>query len=343
VKTHQNTLYVTTQGSYLARQGLAVLVRVKGETRLHVPIHNLSGIVCFGRVGCSPPLMALCGEAKVALSFMSTNGRFLARVEGPISGNVLLRREQYRRADEEAVSSRVARLLVAGKLANCRTLLLRAARDRAEGPAAERLRAAAQKISEGLHTLESQSNLDSVRGTEGEAAAAYFAVFDDQIVAQKDGFRFTARSRRPPLDPVNAILSFLYTLLAHDVRAALETVGLDPAVGFLHRDRPARPGLALDLMEELRPGLADRVALSVINRKQVTAHQFRRGETGGVVMSDEARKTVLTTWQERKNEEVMHPLLGERMTTGLVPFIQARLFARYLRGDLAEYPPFVWK
>jgi len=279
----------------------------------------------------------------VAVSFLSTSGRFLARVEGPVSGNVLLRREQYRRADDDAASARIARVIIGGKLANCRTLLMRAAREHSDPAAAERLRGASATISNGIQALAAGPALDAARGTEGEAGATYFGVFDDLVVAQKNDFRFTKRSRRPPLDPVNALLSFLYTLLMHDVRGALETVGLDPAVGFLHRDRPGRPGLALDLMEELRSGFADRVALSVINRKQVTASDFMTGETGGVVMSDSARKTVLKAWQERKNEEVTHPLLDERMTTGLVPFIQARLFARHLRGDLADYPPFVWK
>jgi len=338
-----NTLYVTTPGTYLAREGQNVLVRVEKETLLRVPIHTLGGIVCFGRVSASPGLMALCGEQNVALSFLSEHGRFRARVQGPVSGNVLLRREQYRRADSERASALIARTLVVGKIANARTVLLRAARDHAESTDADALRATAMELARTTDALARPLPLDAVRGKEGEAARAYFAVFDLLITAQKDGFFFRERSRRPPLDNMNALLSFLYTLLTHDVCAALEGVGLDPAVGFLHRDRPGRPGLALDLAEELRPVLADRLALALVNRQQVKARGFRTTESGAVHMDDATRKAVLVAYQKRKQDEVRHPFLDEKMALGLLPHAQAMLLARHLRGDIDGYPPFIWK
>lgn len=339
-----NTLYVTTQGAYLAREGETVLVRVEGETKLQVPIHTLGSIVCFGQVSVSPPLMGLCAERGVAVSFLSEHGRFLARIQGPVSGNVLLRREQYRRADDPAeASSEIARTMVLAKIANCRTVLQRAARDRPGDESAGALLEAAERLAQHMKELEGPVPLDTVRGKEGEAARRYFGVFDHLITAQKEDFAFRERSRRPPLDNVNALLSFLYTLLVHDVAAALEGVGLDPAVGFLHRDRPGRPGLALDLMEELRPYLADRLALSLINLQQVRGKGFRRTETGAVLMDDETRKQVLMAYQKRKQEEIQHLFLGEKIAIGLLPHVQALLLARHLRGDLDGYPPFFWR
>jgi len=277
VKQYLNTLFVTTQGAYLAREGESVLVRVEKDTRLRVPVHNLGGIVCFGQVGCSPPLLDLCSERGVGVSFLSEQGRFLARVQGPVRGNVLLRREQYRRADDPARAAAVARSVLIGKVANSRTVLQRSLRDHPDNAGADFLRTAVRRLGQILRDLAAEQALDALRGLEGEAAKAYFAVFDHLIVAQKDDFFFRTRTRRPPLDNVNALLSFLYTLLAHDVASALEAVGLDPAVGFLHRDRPGRPGLALDLMEELRPYLADRTALSLINRGADVAAHLARG------------------------------------------------------------------
>jgi CRISPR-associated protein Cas1 len=342
MRTCQNTLYVTTQGSYLARDGETVLVRVEHETRLRVPIHTLGAIVAFGQVSCSPPLMALCAERGVTIAFLTEHGRFLARVEGPVAGNVLLRREQYRRSEDDAASAALARAIVAAKVANSRTLLLRALRDHEDTPESA-VAGAAGRLSASLAALRQGVGLDEVRGIEGDAGRVYFSVFDHLITAQKDGFQFTARSRRPPLDPINALLSFLYTLLLNDVRAALETVGLDPQVGYLHRDRPGRPGLALDLVEEHRSWLADRVVLSLVNRQQVRADGFHQEDSGGVVMDDATRKQVIVAWQERKAEELTHPFLDERMTAGMVLQIQARLLSRHLRGDLDAYPPFVWR
>lgn len=338
-----NTLYVTTPGTYLARDGTTVLVRVERETKLSIPIHTLGGIVCFGTVTCSPPLMGLCAEHDVCLSFLTENGQFLARVQGPVSGNVLLRRSQYRCADDPAFCAEVARSFVAAKVSNGRTVLLRAAREREEGPERNMLADATAYMSRTLDNLQEAATLDAVRGCEGDAARAYFGAFDALITANKEDFFFKERSRRPPLDNVNALLSFLYTLLAHDVAAALEGVGLDPAVGYLHRDRPGRPGLALDLMEEFRPFLADRLALSLINRQQVRGKGFERTETGAVAMDDDTRKEVLVAYQKRKQEEINHPFLDEKVSIGLLPHVQALLLARYLRGELDGYPPYFWK
>lgn len=338
-----NTLYVTTQGAYLAREGETVSVQVERETKLRVPIHTLGGIVCFGQVSVSPPLMGLCAERRVSVSFLSEYGRFFARVQGPVSGNVLLRREQYRRADDLAASAEIARSVVIAKITNCRTVLLRAAREGSDGVEAKDLAEAATHLAHLLKTLKAPMSLDTVRGVEGDATRTYFSVFDHLVASQKEAFYFRRRTRRPPLDNLNALLSFLYTVLAHDVASALEGVGLDPAVGYLHRDRPGRPGLALDLMEEFRPFLADRLALSLVNRQQVKEPGFRQTETGAVLMDEETRKEVLTAYQKRKQEEIQHPFLGEKVAVGLLPHVQALLLARYLRGDLDGYPPFLWK
>ncbi len=343
MKTHLNTLFITTQGAYLAREGETIIVRVEKETKLRVPIHMLAGIVCFGRVGASPALMGLCGERGIGLSFLSINGRFLARVQGPINGNVLLRRAQYRSADDSKASAALARGIVAGKLLNARTVLVRARRKQAGGPGHDALTHACVRLRDLINTVGSCTSVDIARGHEGEAARHYFGVFDHLVHSDDDRLRFERRSRRPPRNPVNALLSFLYTLLVHDVTSAIEGVGLDPAVGFLHRERPGRPSLALDLMEELRPVLADRVALSLLNRKQLQAKDFIISETGAVAMSDGARKIVLGTYQKRKQTDLRHPFLDEITTLGLVPHLQARLLARHLRGDLDAYPPFLAK
>jgi len=338
-----NTLYVTTQGAYLAREGETALVRVEKETRLQVPIHTLGNIVCFGQVSMSPALMGLCAERNVGVAFLTERGRFIARIQGPVSGNVLLRREQYRRADSETASAEIARSVVIAKIANCRAVLLRAARNRPDDSASAEVARVADSLAEHIKALENEIVLDTIRGKEGDAARQYFSVFDHLITAQKDDFFFKERSRRPPLDNMNALLSFLYTLLVHDVSSALEGVGLDPAVGYLHRDRPGRPSLALDLMEELRPYFADRLALNLINLQRIKGKGFRRTETGAVEMDDETRKAVLVAYQERKQEEIQHPFLGEKIAIGLLPHCQALLMARYLRGDLDGYPPFLWR
>ncbi|MFO7898876.1 MAG: type I-C CRISPR-associated endonuclease Cas1c [Planctomycetota bacterium] len=338
-----NTLYVTTDGAYLARESSNVLVRVEKETRIRVPVHTLGGIVAFGRVSCSPSLMRLCAENDVAVSFLSRNGRFLARIQGPVSGNVLLRREQYRRADDLEKSADIARDMVVAKIANQRTVLLRAAREHESNQSREELRTAARRMKRVLDRAAHTGPLDSIRAREAEAAGAYFGVFDHLVTAQKDGFFFHERSRRPPLDNMNSLLSFFYVLLTHDVRSALESVGLDPAVGYLHRDRPGRPSLALDLMEELRPILADRLALSLVNRQQIKPGGMVQTESGAVRMDDRTRKTVLVAYQKRKQDAITHPFTDDRIHIGLLPHVQALLLARHLRGDLDGYPPFFWK
>jgi CRISPR-associated protein Cas1 len=287
--------------------------------------------------------MGFCAERDVAVSFLSEHGRFLARVQGPVSGNVLLRREQYRRADDMAMSARIARSVLTGKVANSRTVLRRALRDHPKKVDNRPLEDAAGKLGHSLENIQSGLPLDTLRGIEGESAHTYFSVFDHLIVSQKDGFSFRERNRRPPLDRVNCLLSFIYTLLMHDMRSALESVGLDPAVGFLHRDRPGRPGLALDMMEEFRPFLADRLTLSLINLNQVKENGFTQSESGAVLMDDETRKAVLVAYQNRKQEEIYHPFIEEKVSIGLLFFIQALLLARFLRGDLDGYPPFIWK
>ncbi len=338
-----NTLYVTSEGAYLAKQGETVIVRLDGQVKLQVPIHTLGGIVCFSTAGCSPALLGLCAQRGVALSFFTTRGRFLARVTGAVSGNVLLRREQYRRADDARFAADIARSLIAGKIANSRHVLLRALRDHPQAEGMQRVTQAADRLARVQCRLGIPASVDSVRGLEGDAGRNYFGVFDHLIVAQKKTFCFERRSRRPPMDAVNALLSFLYTLLRHDVAAALEGVGLDPGVGFLHRDRPGRPGLALDLMEELRPAIADRLALNLVNRKQVAAPGFTVSESGGVAMDDATRKAVLVAYQKRKQEEIQHPFLKERIAIGMLPHVQALLLARHLRGDLDGYPPMIWR
>jgi CRISP-associated protein Cas1 len=343
VKRYLNTLYVTTQGAYLAKEGETVLVRVEQETRLRVPIHQLGGIVCFGQVSVSPFLMGFCAERDVSLCFLTESGRFLARIQGPVSGNVLLRREQYRAADDPARTGRIAGAVISAKIANARAVLLRGLRESGEDGRGERLKRAVRALSDSLNMLMTEQDTDSIRGIEGTSARAYFEAFDDLIAHQKEAFYFWERSRRPPLDNVNAMLSFVYTLVRHDVEAGLESVGLDPAVGFLHRDRPGRPSLALDLMEELRAPLADRLVLSLINIRQVSGSGFRKEEAGGVTMDDETRKTVIVAYQKRKQEEMEHPFLQEKAAIGLMPFLQALLLARFLRGDLDGYPPLFWK
>jgi CRISPR-associated protein Cas1 len=338
-----NTLHVMTQGAYIHREGETVSVKIGDETRLRVPVHTLEGLVCWGQVSCSPPLFALCCEKGVGISFLSESGRFLARVHGPVSGNVLLRRQQYRLADQPAASLAVVRMIVTAKVANSRVVLLRAAREVQDQERESQLREAASRLSAiGLDACHAAS-VDEARGHEGLAGQVYFSAFEAMIVGDCKAFPFTMRSRRPPLDPVNALLSFAYALLRHDVESALESVGLDPAVGFLHTDRPGRPSLALDLMEELRSVIADRLVLTLINRHQLKAADFVSQDGGGILLTEAARKTVVSTWQQRKQEEMMHPFLNERVSIGLIPYVQSLLLARFIRGGLDAYPAFVWR
>ncbi len=338
-----NTLYVTTPESYIAREGENILVKVNNEVRLRVPIHNLDGVVCFGYMGASPSAMHLCTENGVGLSFLSEHGRFLARVTGETTGNVLLRRKQFRWADNDMERIRLSKRFVMGKIHNSRRVLQRAARDHQVNFGGNQLETAISLLKGTLERLDNSSSVDTIRGIEGEAANTYFACFDNLIVNQKEHFIFSGRVRRPPTDSVNALLSFTYTLLFHECYSALETVGLDPQVGYLHADRSGRESLALDLMEELRPYLADRLVLSIINRRQVNEAGFIQRENGAVQMDEGTRKELLATWQSRKRDEIMHPFLGERVQIGLVPYVQAMMLARNIRGDNDDYPPFLWK
>jgi CRISPR-associated protein Cas1 len=338
-----NTLYVTTQGAYLNKEGETVVVNIERETKLRLPIHTLGSIVCFGQVTCSPFLLGHCAQNDVSVSFMTGYGKFLASVQGPAAGNVLLRREQYRQADDLKASARLARMFVLGKVANCRTVLSRAMRDHSGKIDASVMESIVSQFSRIGRKLLDEEGLDNIRGIEGKAASDYFSFFNDLIVAQKEDFVFAGRNRRPPLDRVNCLLSFIYTLLYHDARSALETVGLDPAVGFLHRDRPGRLSLALDLMEEFRPVMGDRLGLSLINLGQVRKNGFTLTESGAVIMDDDTRKTLLTEYQKRKQVEIEHPFLKEKIPLGMLMFAQAQLLSRYLRGDLDEYPPFLWR
>ena len=338
-----NTLYVTTPDAFVARDGENVVIKVGGTEKFRTPAHTLEGIVCFGYTGASPALVGLCTEHNIGITYLTEHGRFLGRISGKVKGNVLLRREQYRWADNNEKSLQLARLFIAGKIANCRSVVMRGIRDHGENLNEEELNQASVHLLNRQKQALRSGNKDHLRGVEGYAANTYFGVFDHLIVCQKDEFRFIERNRRPPKDNVNALLSFVYTLLAHEVQSALETVGLDPYVGFLHVDRPGRISLALDVMEELRPYLADRLVLSLINRKQVCSKGFTNRDESGVIMDDSTRKEVLTAWQKRKQEEINHPFLRENVPVGLLPYIQSLLLARYLRGDLDNYPVFVMK
>lgn len=338
-----NILYVTTPEAHLGRERENVLVYVEDKVRFRVPIHNLEGIVTFGYTGASPALMHLCASRGVALSFLSPSGRLLAKMSSPVQGNVLLRKRQYELSDNVAMSLEFARSFVLGKLLNSRTVLRRFLRDHSEREGAQEIDQVARTITTQIEKLLNASSLDVLRGIEGEAARAYYSVFDNLILDSKEIFFFVGRSRRPPLDRTNAVLSFLYSLLAHDCSAALETVGLDPQVGFLHRIRPGRASLALDLMEELRPYLVDRLTLSLINTNQVSKRDFVVKESGGILMTDDGRKKIINAWQTRKQQEVTHPYFEERLEIGLIPYAQAMLLARCIRGDIDGYPPFLMK
>ena len=338
-----NTLYVTSEDAYLSLDGENVLVNRNQTVAGRFPLHNLEQIVCFSYPGASPALMGACAERDIGLCFCTPRGKFLARSGGISRGNVLLRRTQYRYADDPAESVRVAKVMIFGKVYNARWSMERTRRDhklRIDDTAFEQVCTIHKEL---LPKILEVADAESLRGLEGAAANMYFGILDQMILRQKEDFFFHERSRRPPLDNVNAMLSFAYSLLANDCATALESVGLDAYVGFLHRDRPGRTGLALDLMEELRPCMADRFVLTVINNRLLSASDFEKSESGAVRMTDAGRRKFLKYWQERKQETITHPFLEEKMPWGLVPHIQSLLLARYLRGDLDAYPPFLWK
>lgn len=338
-----NTLYVTTPEAYLTLDGLNVVVQCAGEELARFPLHTLENIVMFTYPGASPALMGACASQSIGLCFCTPNGKFLARATGKSSGNVLLRRAQYRFADNLSVSCQISRNIIFGKVYNMRWSLERTLRDHGLRVDKERLEHASSILQDALPKIQGETVLDSLRGLEGETAAVYFSVFDELILSNKDTFFFHGRTRRPPLDKVNAMLSFAYVLLSNDCAAALESVGLDAFVGFMHRDRPGRSSLALDLMEELRPCFADRFVLTFINNRMVKEKDFMERQSGAVTMTDEGRKKFLKAWQERKREVISHPYLQEKIPWGLVPYVQALLLARYIRNDLDGYAPFLWK
>ena len=335
-----NTLYVTTPEAYLAKDGLNVVVSVDKEERFRIPIMNVEGIVTFGYMGASPGLMKLCMDNNVSLVFMSPHGRFIGRVQGATHGNVLLRKKQYSLSEDENVALHLAKLFITGKVFNTRNILQRFIRDNG---ADEEVEYVIKQLEWRKHCVLQAETMDVLRGEEGRAANSYFDVFEHLILHQKSDFPFNGRSRRPPKDEVNAMLSFVYTLIANDVAAALEAVGLDPYVGFMHTLRPGRTSLALDMMEELRAYLGDRLVLSMINRKQVTKKDFIRQGDESFVMTDDCRKGLLTTWQNRKKETIEHPFLKEKIPIGLLPYAQAMLLSRYLRDDLDDYPVFLMR
>lgn len=338
-----NTLFVTSEDIYLALDGENITANRGGETVARYPLHTLQSIVSFSYAGASPALMGACAQRGIGLAFCTPNGRFLARVTGESQGNVLLRRQQYRAADDPAQSCRVARMMILGKLYNARWSVERTRRDHALRVDGERFAAVSAELQGLLPQAAAETSLESLRGLEGAGATAYFRVLDEMILQGKETFFFRQRSRRPPLDAFNALLSFAYSLLAHDCASALESVGLDAYVGFLHRDRPGRESLALDLMEELRPCLADRFVLTLVNNRVMRAADFDFRESGAVLLTKEGRRTFLQHWQARKRETLTHPFLEEKLPWGLVPYVQSLLLARYLRGDLDAYPPFLWK
>ena len=333
-----NVLYVTTPESYLSKDGLNVVVSVNQEEKFRIPIINLEGIVTFGYMGASPGLMRLCADNGVSLAFLSPSGRFIGRFQGPVQGNVLLRKAQYSIADDEEKSLHLSRLFIAGKIQNYRTILQRFVRDNGDNP--EVSTAVKMLESEKKRVLSAESSSQLI-GFEGNAANEYFGVFSHLILHQNEDFSFHGRNRHPPKDKVNAMLSFVYTLLANETAAALETVGLDPYVGFLHKLRPGRQSLALDLMEEMRAYLGDRLVLSLINRKQVSGRDFVDQGESSVQMTDEGRKSLISAWQKRKLETIVHPYLDEKIPIGLLPYVQALLLARTIRGDIDDYPVFL--
>ena len=333
-----NTLYITTPEAFLSKDGLNVVVSVDKEERFRIPIMNIENIVTFGYMGASPGLMKLCTENNVSLSFMTPQGRFICRIQGPTRGNVLLRKRQYTLSEDKDMSLHLAKLFITGKLFNTRSILQRYIRDNGSDEAVEHV---IKQLNWQKKRIIKAENIEMLRGEEGQAANTYFDIFDHLILQQKEDFAFNGRNRRPPKDEVNAMLSFVYTLIANDVASALESVGLDPYIGFMHTLRPGRTSLALDMMEELRAYLGDRLVLSMINRKQITKKDFIRQSDDSFVMTDDCRKEILSTWQKRKKETIEHPYLKENISIGLLPYAQALLMARFLREDLDDYPVFL--
>ena len=338
-----NTLYITSPNKYLSLEGENVVILENQEEIGRIPLHNLQAIITFGYTGASPALMGMCAQRNIELTFMSGNGRFLARVSGEVKGNVSLRKQQYRISDNTEESIKLARNFITGKVYNCRWVLERAVRDYSLRIDTDSIKKKSKILYQSLEKIRTCKTSAQLLGLEGEAAAVYFSVFDELILQQKEDFTFQGRNRRPPLDNVNAMLSFAYSLLTGMCGSALESVGLDAYVGFFHTDRPGRISLALDIMEELRSIMADRFVLTMINKRIIKKSHFIQKESGAVVLTDEGRKLFLSAWQERKKELITHPFLDEKIEWGMIPYVQAMLLARSIRGDLDEYPPFFWK
>lgn len=338
-----NTLFVTSEDAYLKLDGENVVVYKGQKEAGRFPLHNFESIVSFSYAGATPALMGKCAEMNIGLSFHSPRGKFYARSVGMSNGNVLLRREQYRIADDLVKCCEIARCFIYGKLYNARWSIERTRRDHKLRINDIKLEIASQTIKGILPNILAETDLDTLRGWEGVGSKAYFSVLDEMILREKESFYFHERNRRPPLDNVNAMLSFVYSLLTNDCASALESVGLDAYVGFMHRDRSGRKSLALDLMEELRPSMADRFVLSLINNRVVNGDDFEKTQSGAVEMTEEGRRKIIRSWQERKQDKITHPYLEEKIEWGLVPYVQALLLTRTLRNDLDAYPPFLWK
>lgn len=338
-----NTLYVTSENSYLSLDGENIVVFEDKKEVGRLPLHNLEGIVSFGYRGTSSALMGACADRNISLCYVTPQGKFLARVTGKIKGNVILRQQQYESSRDKEISLSIAKNCITGKIYNARWVLERAVRDHSLQINTDQVKTASVHLKQSLEYIRNSQSKEQLRGYEGEAASIYFGVFNELILQQKKDFVFCGRNKRPPLDNINAMLSFVYTLLTNQIASALECVGLDPYIGYLHTERPGRVSLALDLIEELRAPLADCFVLSLINKKVITRKNFKTKENGAVIMDDEARKRLLTEWQNRKKETITHPFLKEKIEWGMVPYVQAMLLARYLRGDLDGYPVFLWK
>lgn len=338
-----NTLYLTLPDAYLAVSGENILIKQEEKTLARYPLHNLEDIVLFSYLGMGPKLVQKCMDYGIGVCYMSATGRFLGRLQGKSKGNVLLRRKQYRLADNESESLEISRNIIFAKIYNEKWTVQRYVRQYSERIDTQHLNNTLDYLTSLSKKVHLTSDMDELRGIEGAAQVAYFSCFDEIILNQKDDFKFEKRTRRPPLNPVNALLSYVYSILSNEVASALESVGLDAYVGFMHTDRPGRISLALDLVEELRTPIADRFVLSLINMKQIKAKDFVYEDNGAVLIKDEARKDIIKVWQGNKQKKITHPFLNEEIEWGLVPFSQAILLARYLRGDLDAYPPFMWK
>lgn len=342
MKKLKNVLYVLTPNSYLYCENEAIAIKIGGEEKARIPSHTVESILCFGNTTVSTPFIRFCAERNIGLVFLSEYGRFYGRIYGAVSGNVLLRKSQYDALNQSRVSALIVKSILFGKFANSRMVLMKAAREHQDENARAKLNVAADKIASNAKILESLNDIDSIRGLEGTVASDYFSVFDCMIRAPDANLRFERRSSHPPENEVNALLSFLYMLLKNDVQSALECVGLDPAAGFLHALRPGRPSLALDLMEELRSPLCDRMAISLINLRQIKSDDFEY-TSGQYILSDKARRIVIDQWQKRKKEEIIHPFFEQKIAIGLIPYAQAQLLARVIRGNLDEYPAYFWR